>query len=376
MAKVSPEGEKLFEKPIKFKFEEDLKAFDATYLKRKEAVGEKFFTCTSNRKFCYFTDGADPAKEGVAVVLCMHGAGCRKCTWLFKEPPKDIFQIAVDRIGLGASSSAPATGYSFEMGCKDLTELIDHVYGEFKIPKEKKFFVTGHSMGGTWALSMAACPEVRDRIEAIAPISAPCDVWNPRMTAEDRKRLKHPVPPPCLGSAKKGCGGSFNRWLIKNVIAKFSMRSSKFGPEKTGVDYGCASHWAMMMKGGNEIIGDPEKGFRAMEKDPFFVTGHVDGFRSFRTPQDMLVEMQRCYGNPWSYDMSGVKCPCFMYNGKYEEIGEEYAKANQRLIGDSNSEVHLIMWDGHGHLSIGVEYTRIIEGLVKKTKVEKPIWEA
>merc|ERR1719352_1533160 len=122
MTKVAPDGEvPEFKKPVKFKFEPPLKGYDATYWQQKLKVGEKFFECTSGRKFCYFTDGPDPAQEGVAVVLCLHGANARKTDWLFKEPSTDIFQIAPDRIGHGKSSSAPETGYSFADGCKDLT---------------------------------------------------------------------------------------------------------------------------------------------------------------------------------------------------------------------------------------------------------------
>lgn len=375
MTKVAPEaeGEVLFKKPIQFKYEPPLKAWDATYLRRRAEVGEKMFKCTSGRSFCYFTDGPDPAKEGVAVVLCLHGASDRKTSWLFKEKSTDIFQICPDRMGAGKSSSCPETGYSFADGCKELTELVDAVYAEFKIPKEKKFFVTGHSMGGTWALSMAACPDVRDRIEAIAPISAPCDVWNPRMSAEDRKRLKQPPPGFIMNAEKKGCCGGCNRWILKSVFSKLFLRKD---PDKTGVDWGFAAYWSQTQHGGKEIMGDGEKGHHAMEKDPYFMTAHCDGFKSFKTSGDVCVEMMRCYASPWSYDMSEVKCPCFLYNGKHEEVGEEYAKATQRMIGESNKEVHLIMWDGHGHLSMCLEYRKIIEALVQKTKNETPVWEA
>jgi pimeloyl-ACP methyl ester carboxylesterase len=96
--------------------------------------------------------------------------------WLMKEPFKDIFQISVDRIGHGGSSTTPDGGYMFDDLVPELVELIDGVYSEWKIPLEKKFFVTGHSMGATAAIEMAACPGVRDRIEAIAPVSGPADM--------------------------------------------------------------------------------------------------------------------------------------------------------------------------------------------------------
>ena len=37
---------------------------------------------------------------------------------------------------------------------------------------------------------MAACPETRDRIEAIAPVSAPTDLFNPRVDASDKLMIE------------------------------------------------------------------------------------------------------------------------------------------------------------------------------------------
>ena len=35
----------------------------------------------------------------------------------------------------------------------------------------------------------------------------------------------------------------------------------------------------------------------------------------------------------------------------------------------------LQVWKGHGHMSIGMEFGRIMEALVRKEGVETPIWE-
>eukprot|EP00747_Dinoflagellata_sp_TGD_P082838 gnl/TRDRNA2_/TRDRNA2_161850_c0_seq2.p1 gnl/TRDRNA2_/TRDRNA2_161850_c0~~gnl/TRDRNA2_/TRDRNA2_161850_c0_seq2.p1 ORF type:complete len:325 (+),score=68.55 gnl/TRDRNA2_/TRDRNA2_161850_c0_seq2:112-1086(+) len=158
----SPQG-RTFEGPFKkpIPCNTPLETYDAAYLKRKKEVGEKFFTCKSGRKLCYFTDGAtDPSKEGIAVVLCLHSCMLQKYMWLQQEPFKDIFQISVDRMGHGGSSDPPqpngdAFDYTFADLVPELVELMDALYKEWSIPAEKKFFVVGHSMGAVVAYELA-----------------------------------------------------------------------------------------------------------------------------------------------------------------------------------------------------------------------------
>ena len=187
------------------------------------------------------------SQEGVAVVLCLHGLAQRSTDWLMKEPLQNIFQICVDRIGHGLSSNAPADGFSFADGCVELLEVVDAVYAEFKVPADKKFFVTGHSMGGTWSIEMAACPATRDRIEAIAPVASPLDYWNPRVTEEDRKHkmFKEPGTEMVLRAGKPDCSGAFARKLL-TAVAPVRASFKKSGDKKYGQDYGMAGTYRQM----------------------------------------------------------------------------------------------------------------------------------
>eukprot|EP00929_Paragymnodinium_shiwhaense_P044149 TRINITY_DN22651_c0_g1_i1.p2 TRINITY_DN22651_c0_g1~~TRINITY_DN22651_c0_g1_i1.p2 ORF type:complete len:153 (-),score=41.66 TRINITY_DN22651_c0_g1_i1:977-1435(-) len=140
-----------FKKPIPCK--PPLTEWDAKYWERKKSLVEKRFTCKSRRAFCYYTDGAaDPSKEDVPVVLCLHGASQAKEAWILPEPFENIFMVMPDRMGSGGSSSTPEAGFSFADGCSEFLELMDAVYADKHIPVQKKFFVTGHSMGGTWTV--------------------------------------------------------------------------------------------------------------------------------------------------------------------------------------------------------------------------------
>jgi len=363
-AKISPEvvdAEKAtipFKKPIKLN--EPLIAYDEAFVRRKREVGQKYLTCKSGRQFCYFTDGdPDPSKDGVSVVLCLHGAGQGKTAILLKEPAPDIFQIVPDRIGHGGSSPAPKEGYSFEIAVAEVMELVDAVYTEKNIPKEKKFFVLGHSSGATMTIEMGACPGVRDRIEAIAPVSSPIDQYGVKLTKEEGK--KSGTPGLVKNINKKGCGGSFNRWLWGKL---------NFFAINNDVNADWAWRWQniFLQTGGDERSRDQ------MNADPFFVTGIIDScIPGFRSPEDCIVEYGRISGGAWSYDPSEVTVPCFLYNegGKSASVPPVCPEYHHRLI--KNSE--LILWEGHGHVSISMEFKNIMEALVKKEKAKMPNYE-
>lgn len=344
-----------FNKPLKLKT--PLTHWDAAYLTRKTELGEKLFTCKSGREFCYFTDGtADPSQAGVPVVLCLHGALQNKYSWIMVDPPAGIFIIVPDRMGsVGGSSSTPKEGYSFEDGCKEFLELMDGVYADRKIPMDKKFFVAGHSMGGTWALSMAACPEVCDRIEAIAPISAPGDPH--RMTKQERKKLME-LPGFIIGLNKKGCCGAFNRFLFW----KFFYHVAGNGNAGRTGDYGFAAKYEQLK---NHTGGD-DRGKNVMDANPFFVCAALDSLRGFNQPHDSFNEWARCNAAEWSYDTAVIKVPCFIYTGEKETAEMVNAEFHQRQVKGSE----LIAMQGHGHLSISLEYPSILEALVNKKKWE------
>jgi pimeloyl-ACP methyl ester carboxylesterase len=260
-------------------------------------------------------------------------------------------------MGHGKSSSTPVDGYPFDMLVPELVELVDAVYKESNIPMEKKFFVAGHSMGATIAIEMAACPEVRDRIEAIASMSGPCDYWNPSMTKEDRKATAELGF--LLNSQKKGCGGSFNRWLLK----KFSEYLSQ--PNK---DYGMAAYYTNKdnLRQGTKLSWD------VMDSNPYHTTLCLDVvIPGCVKVHDGMNEFLRTMGAPWSYDPREVKVPCFIYNGNPEETQAIRAEYHHKMIKGSE----LIIMNGHGHMSLCMESGRIIKALVKKEKVETPCWE-
>ena len=323
-----------------------MKTFDEAYERRRASTTEKFFTCRSGRTYCYFTDGAAPAEDGVAIVLCLHGLAQRSTDWLLKEPLEGIFQICVDRIGHGLSSGAPAAGFSFADGCSEMVEVVDAVYAAFNVPVEKKFFVAGHSMGATFAIELAACPDTRDRIEAIAPVSAPCDFWNPRVTPLDRKGLPFPTPI-LLKAARTGCMSGFYRWFV-GFMAGFTVRASQKASQSKnyGQDHGFAQHHRGTI-GLTDIVGDA-RWSEAQDADHFFLSKMYDGCkrscprkcpfasgskkialsanlpvnagtltdtdqhacaRSCNSKHDAYVEFQRCYFSAWSYDQGEVKVP-------------------------------------------------------------------
>jgi len=338
-----------------------LETYDATYLQRKKEVGEKFFTCKSSRKLCYFTDGAsNPNDEGISVVLCLHACGNNKWTWLEKEPFKDIFQISVDRMGHGRSSDTPAEGYYFDELIPELMELVDAVFSEYKIPKEKKFFVIGTSMGGTITVEMAACPEVRDRIAAIAPMSAPSDIWNPLVTKQERNKA---MPfPPLRNIGKKGCCTC--RWVAVaglNFAADWMIR----GTPKPGEDDKLASLYKEYLMGSDG--GGDKRAKDAAYSDPFLVTKILDtmipGPHTRATFRNEFIRAN----SPWAYDPSEITVPCFIYNGEKEETPVECARMHKKLIPGSE----LILWT-YGHVSWFLENRRIIQALVNKKKVDEP----
>eukprot|EP00933_Yihiella_yeosuensis_P042173 TRINITY_DN36704_c0_g1_i1.p1 TRINITY_DN36704_c0_g1~~TRINITY_DN36704_c0_g1_i1.p1 ORF type:complete len:369 (+),score=60.01 TRINITY_DN36704_c0_g1_i1:56-1162(+) len=358
--KVKPEeatGRVTFKKPIPCN--PPLSAWDEKYAQRKEQLGSKSFTCKSGRQFSYFTDGAkDPSQDGVPVVLCLHGASQSKAAWILPEPFENIFLIVPDRFGHGLSSPTPPRGYLFSDGCTELLELVDRVYEDKGIPKDRKFFVTGHSMGGTWTIEMAACPETRDRIEAIAPISAPADWWHPQMTQQEKKQYKE-IPGFLLRyKQKKGCCNCMDSLMQKFFL---SLMVRKKGDDCIG-DYGFAGQYKML----RDHCGGDEVAKKALAADPFFVCAAVDSFRKSCDKDSCIGEWTRCFAAGWCYDPADVKVPCFVYNGEKELTERICAEFHHKVIKGSD----LILLPHHSHLTVSMEYPRIIEALVKKQKVE------
>lgn len=263
-------------------------------------------------------------------------------------------------MGHGKSSPTPKEGYPFDELVPELVELVDEVYKESKIPMEKKFFVVGHSMGATCAIEMAACPAVRDRIEAIAPMSGPCDYWGPRITKEEQQAIvKGGTPGFIVNSQKKGCCGALNRWLLKQMAALGLMKPNK--------DYGMAAYYTdkQSLRQGTKASWD------VLDNNHFYASLLLDVvIPGCVTVQDGINEFKRGWGLPWSYDPGEIKVPCFIYNGNPEETAVQCAEALNKMIPGSEK----VIMEGHGHGSILMESGRIIQALIKKEKVEAPCW--
>ena len=80
-------------------YKTNCRGYPADYLRAKKRCPEQFVTLDSGRKLCYFADGA----EGDPPMICLHGGGEGKWSWLQREPLPGIRMIALDRMGYGNS---------------------------------------------------------------------------------------------------------------------------------------------------------------------------------------------------------------------------------------------------------------------------------
>merc|ERR1712187_5509 len=102
---------------------------------------------------------------------------------------------------------------------------------------------------------------------------------------------------------KKGCGGSFNRWLWTKL--SFAAIANELNEDW---DW----RWKNIYSG---HTGGDERSRDLMNADPYFVTMLIDSMiPGFLTPQDAIVETGRISGGAWSYDPSEIKVPCYLYN--------------------------------------------------------------
>ena len=285
-------------------------------------------------------------------------------------------------MGHGGSSDPPcATGgpadYPFSDLVPELVELVDAVYAEFKIPKEKKFFVVGHSQGACCAIEVAACPAVKDRVAAIAPVSGPCDIWNDALSKKDRAFMygimKHAENNTTWCSCcLLGGGGWFGRWALKKMAEGCIRPVQVAGDGKTYTQWKDGLAELFKSYCGGEEGGD-KRAWDVVYVDTFIVSqildAHIPGPHNAEV---WTTDMRRGNSAPWSYDPQGITAPCFIYMGDKEETPIGCGLVNQKLIHGSE----LILWEGYGHCSIFAEHRRIIQALVQKKKVEgPPLWE-
>ena len=171
-----------FTKPVPCGTQEPLTAYDPAYVARKKEVGEKILTLKNGRHLAYFTEGdpADPA------VLCLHSLGQCKTEWLFPKPLPGVFIIAVDRQGHGSSSPYPPESpiskpRKFSDDCPEYVELLDSLNVD-------KFYVTGSSMGGSWAIMIAAA--LPERVLGCGYSLRSSAVWTGAESRPDRTRRR------------------------------------------------------------------------------------------------------------------------------------------------------------------------------------------
>ena len=298
----------------------------------------------NGRCFSYFVDGdpADPA------VLCLHGLGESKWSYLFPEPIPGVFLIAVDRMGHGGSTPHDGPPDMTKI-VAEYTELLDEL-------KVDKAYVTGHSMGGLTCVQIAAaCP---DRVLGIAPVSAPMFMYEKSVTAKERRKCDTTPGGMILSLNKRGCWAGFSRSCVN------AMFGGQAHADKSK-DYGMAAKYNVYK---TKEVGGDKRSWDAMDKDPFFVTKMLDSnLHGALSPKTYVWEfggfLARLEG-PF-YDIAQVRCPTFIYNGRDEASALMNAQLYHRLIEGST----LTIFDEHGHVSIGLEMQKIILALVQGKSV-------
>ena len=290
-------------------------------------------------------------------------------TWASSPGPANN-KKAPGEDGLGAKTEPWQCNYGYDVACPELGEFIDGIYEELGVSLEKKYHVIGHSMGGTLSLELAACPATKNRIAAIAPCSAPADCWSPdRFSKKDYKDYTGGKWSVFGGlqsnQQKRGWKGRLSRWFWNSLVGPSLCKPYSAADIAKG-DWGAQAHWDQSMCQGTKVSRD------VLFKDPFFMTQAVDlYFPGPLSKEDCLTEFSRCFGRRWPYDLADVECPTFIYNGEPEETLVAAARSHHSRVNNSKLQV----WKGHGHMSIGMEFRRIMEALVRKEGVEKPIWE-
>ena len=352
MSKVAPGAEpdepfSTFTKPVATT--PPLTAFDPAYVARKKEVGEKILTLKDGRQLAYFTEGdpSDPA------VLCLHSLGQSKTEWLFAKPLAGIFLIAVDRQGHGSSSPYPpgnpvSKPRKFSDDLHEYVELLDEL-------KVDKFFVTGSSMGGSWALMIAAA--LPERVLACAAISAMADPRHPSVTKKERGSLCGEGGAATLSMGEPGCAGGLMRAMVNPY----------FKAKDTSKDPGFASKYISYFKYG-DATGKKHGPFDAMDSDPFFVSALLDSFlHGVNTNHCGVLELIRIFGKQgWGYDAATIKCPTFIYHGKKDaETPLACAELHHKLIKGSE-----LIWMPEtslysGHVTILLKAEEIILALVQ-----------
>ena len=349
MPKVAPEPFSFtsFTKPVTTS--PPLSAYDPAYIARKKEVGEKILKLKDGRQLAYFTDGdsSDPA------VLCFHSLGQSKMEWLFPKPLPGIFLIAVDRQGHGSSSPYPpgnpvTNPRKFSDDMHEYVELLEAL-------NVQEFYVTGSSMGGSWALAIAAA--LPGRVLACAPISAVADPRHPSVAKKERGPLCGDAGTLTLSIGEPGCAGGFMRAMINPY----------FKVKDTSKDPGFARQYVSYFKYGDKS-GRKRGPFDAMDADPFFVSALLDSYlHGVNSNHCGVLELIRTFGKQgWGYDPATITCPTFIYHGKKDvETPVVCSEHHHKLVKGSE----LIVMPEIGHVTILLKAEQIILALVQKKSI-------
>jgi pimeloyl-ACP methyl ester carboxylesterase len=273
-----------------------------------------------------------------------------KYYYLEKKTLPGVFMICPDRMNHGKSSTTTEPHF-FEEVVRDYLELLDEL-------KVDKFYTTGISMGGPYAMQMAAAS---DRCLGCAPVATFTDFLHPDLTkAEFGKATAGGLNMFINPATKPGCwGGGFGRWFL----GKASGMASTNGLDPATV-------WNRM--GARSPVGGKiEAARKAWEEDPFECSKLIDaGHNSGTHSRSYYLDMMRTC-KKWPYDNKGIKCPTFIYTAENDGAFDAcigLGEANNKVI--PNSE-HLI-YKGYGHASIGLAGTQIITALAQGKAAPQP----
>ena len=229
----------------------------------------------------------------------------------------------------------------FSENVPEVVELVDGL-------KIGKFYVSGHSCGGVLAMQIAAAQP--ERVLGLAVISSPGNIFNPSLSKADRKMHDPEGNASVIDS--NGCMGAIVRKL---------MDGTYYHPDKSK-DFGFAGGGGF--GGFKYYIGKETGGCpNAMLSDHYFVSKILDAeLHGSNTSSGMLHEMRGVWSHDgWSYDITRIKCPTFVYGELDGEVPTLMHKLTHKLIPGSE----LILWQAHGHLSIAMEVGGIFAALVQ-----------
>jgi pimeloyl-ACP methyl ester carboxylesterase len=342
-----------FKKPVPMK--PPLIDWDPVYLRRKAELPEKIFKLKSGKRLAYFTEGE--LNNLNKVVVCFPGAGFGKSCFTPREPIDGVYLICIDDMGHGNSSQIDKP-VDFGESVAEVMELLDSLLGD------KNFYVCGHSRGGVHAMQVAAhCSrqaknldaQTTNRVLGCAVISSPCDLWHPKLSKEERKKLD---PGSAYLINQRGWRGGFVRRMLKGLY---------YYPDKTK-DFGFKRHKAggYAYYKGSETGGAP----KCMESDHFFISRFLDGeLHGANSEWALLLEFKGLFSHDgWFYDVGEITCPCFLYNetdSKKGEVPFVMMERNRDQISQAGGKAELVIWNDHGHCSILMEFENIVHNLIR-----------